>query len=209
MFLLFAHAFKAQSLAQLNKGTLSDEEYAVQKNELLKNGKVVPLTIFDGDSMPYISLATCKVEGEHMYLTKKEKRRFKTLERRVKKVYPYAREARIRLRLYNDTLMSMKNELQRKAYMKKAEKEIKKEFFKDLQNLTISEGRILIRLIDRETGDTSYELLKELRGAMSAVFWQTLAKLWGNDLKTKYDPTVGEDKLIEQIIINLENGAYD
>ncbi|MFK5968672.1 MAG: DUF4294 domain-containing protein, partial [Candidatus Marithrix sp.] len=85
------------------------------------------------------------------------------------------------------------------------EKELKKEFEDELKNLTMTQGKLLIKLVDRETGKTTYELVKQLRGSLSAFFWQSLAKLFGSNLKTEYD-AAGEDKLIEDILIRIDNG---
>ena len=74
-----------------------------------------------------------------------------------------------------------------------------------MKKLTVNQGRILLKLIDRETGNTSYELVKELRGTISAVFWQTIARLFGSDLRAQYDPK-GEDKLIERVVRMIETG---
>lgn len=79
------------------------------------------------------------------------------------------------------------------------------DFGTELKKLTITQGRILLKLIDRETGDTSYELLKELRGSISAVFWQTIARIFGSDLKSQYDPK-GDDFLIERVVKLIETG---
>jgi hypothetical protein len=85
------------------------------------------------------------------------------------------------------------------------ENELMEEFSDELKSLTITQGRLLIKLIDRETGNTSYELLRELRGSFSAFFWQTVARLFGSNLKTTFDAE-GEDKLIDQIVVLIENG---
>ena len=79
------------------------------------------------------------------------------------------------------------------------------EFEEELRSLTITQGRLLIKLIDRETGHTSFELVRELRGSFPAFFWQTIARLFGSNLKTKFDPA-GEDELIDQIILLIESG---
>ena len=187
----------------------SAEEYEAKKDELLRNGTVAYVTVINGDTMPFMHLPAMVVTSQRVFKSKKQRRRYRNLERKVRKVYPYAHEAGIRLAMFDDTLSKMTNEIARKSYTKKAEKQIKKEFTKDLTKLTMSEGRILVRLIDRETGRSSYQLLRELRGAFSATFWQTFAKMWGNDLKSEYDPSQGMDKYIEEIIVNIENGAYD
>ncbi len=189
--------------------TISEEEYQKNKDQLLEKGVVTYVTVFQGDTMPMMQFEPVKVSSQRVFKSKKQRRRYRNLERKVRRTYPYAKEAGIRLKIYNDTLSKIKNEIKRKAYTKKAEKQIKKEFMKDLTKLTISEGRILVRLVDRETGQSSYQLLRELRGVISATFWQTFAKIWGNNLKNRYDPSQGEDKIIEQIIKNIENGAYD
>jgi len=87
------------------------------------------------------------------------------------------------------------------------EENLKKEFTEDLKNLTITQGRILIKLIDRETGKSSYTLIKELRGSFSAFMWQSLASLFNSSLKVEYDAE-GEDKPIEDAIRLIESGAF-
>ena len=89
--------------------------------------------------------------------------------------------------------------------MKQAEDELKAEFEGDLKKLSFKQGIILIKLVDRETGNTSYELVQELRGNFTAFFWQTFARLFGYNLKVKYDP-LGDDKEIEDIVVMIENG---
>ncbi|MBP5589974.1 MAG: DUF4294 domain-containing protein, partial [Bacteroidales bacterium] len=84
-------------------------------------------------------------------------------------------------------------------------KSIFKEFEGDVRKMTVSQGQILIKLIDRETQNTSYQLIKEYRGGLSAAFWQGVAKLFGTNLKATYD-TYGEDSLIELIVQDIESG---
>ena len=102
-------------------------------------------------------------------------------------------------------MMSLKTEREQRQYIKQVEAEIMDKYEDDLKGLNITQGRILLKLIDRETGETSYELLKELKGSFSAVFWQTLARIFGNNLKSEFDPE-GEDKLLNEIMILMENG---
>ncbi|MFW5886161.1 MAG: DUF4294 domain-containing protein [Bacteroidota bacterium] len=134
-----------------------------------------------------------------------EERKYRRLIRNVKKAYPYAKLAGKKLNEVNDYMCTLQTEKQRKEYIKQVEQELKDEFEEDLKNLTITQGRILIKLVDRETGETSYELVKELKGSFSAFFWQALARLFGSNLKTEYDPA-GEDKLIEDIVQKIERG---
>ncbi len=94
---------------------------------------------------------------------------------------------------------------ERKALMKQAEKELRNEYTDDLKNMTFSQGKILIKLVYRETGNTSYALVKELRGKFTAFFWQTFARIFGFNLKVGYDPE-GEDMQIEAIVRLIEAG---
>jgi hypothetical protein len=87
------------------------------------------------------------------------------------------------------------------------EDDLKAEFEGELRKLTVTQGRILLRLVDRETGNTTYEILKEFRGSVSALFWQGIAWVVGTNLKTQYNPSSGEDKTIEQIIKQIEEGS--
>ena len=109
-----------------------------------------------------------------------------------------------KLRGYEGELAAIDSERKKKKFYKKVEKELKAEFGDELTKLTISQGRILIKLIDRETGDTSYELVSELRGNFSAFFWQGLARIFGHNLKSNYDPE-GEDRMIEEIVQRIES----
>jgi hypothetical protein len=103
-------------------------------------------------------------------------------------------------------LASLKTEKEQRQYIKQVEQEIVDEYEDDLKKLTITQGRILLKLIDRETGETSYELLKELKGSFNAFFWQTLARIFGHNLKSEFDPE-GEDKLLDEIMSLIEAGA--
>ena len=100
-------------------------------------------------------------------------------------------------------MATLETEKEQRAYIKQVEQELLRDYKEDLKKMTVTQGRILIKLVDRETGDTSYELVKELRGNLSAAFWQALARLFGSNLKSEYDAE-GEDRLIEEIILLIE-----
>jgi len=99
----------------------------------------------------------------------------------------------------------MKTEREKREYIAKVEKELINQYEKELTKLTISQGKMLIKLIDRETGLTSYELVKELKGGFSATFWQGIARIFGSNLKLKFDPQ-GEDKILNELIFLYEQG---
>ncbi len=125
----------------------------------------------------------------------------------VKKVYPYAKIAGEKMKEYDTILAGISNTSERKRLMKQAEEEISNEYTEELKKLTFSQGAILIRLIDRETGNTSYQVVQELRGKVRAFFYQGFARIWGYNLKSEYDPSTNrEDDEIETIITLLERG---
>jgi hypothetical protein len=168
-------------------------------------GTIVYTTIINGDTIPYVTLREFTVYAEMQFNSSFFADKYGRLKRDVKKAYPYAKIAGQKLKQYNDVIARLDNEAKKKKYLKLAEDEIKREFEGDLKKLTLRQGRILIKLIDRETGSSSYNLVKELRGSFSAFMWQSLARLFGSNLKEKYDPK-GEDALIEEIVLKIENG---
>lgn len=162
-------------------------------------------TVYQGDTIPMRYLDVVTISGYVCPLSEAEKRKYKKLIKNVKVVYPYAKQAGKLLDRYTIVLQQAKNDSQRKKIMKQAEKEIENKFGPSLKKLNRSQGKILIRLIDRETGSDSYALVKELRGSFRAAFYQTLGKLFGYNLRTKYDPeNNSEDRIIERIIYGIE-----
>jgi len=166
---------------------------------------VVNARILDGDTIPVIALQELKVYAFKPYKNKKEARRMTKLIRNVKIVYPYAKIAGIKLREYEEILAGVEDKKTRKKIMKQAEKDIEEEFGDDLRDFTFSQGKILIKLVYRETGESSYELVAELRGKFRAFFWQAFARIFGFNLKNGYDPK-GEDADIEFIVQMIEAG---
>lgn len=131
--------------------------------------------------------------------------RYRTLIRNVKVAYPYAKIAGEKLRELDARLVNMPSERQRKAFIDSYEKELKDEFEDKLTRLTISQGRILIKLIDREVDHSTFFVITEIKGKFKAVFWQGIARLFGSNLKSEYKPE-GEDAIIEEIIMMIEAG---
>ena len=139
------------------------------------------------------------------FKTSTERKQYFILKRRVLKVYPYALLAKDKLETIQLGLDSIPKRRHKKRYTKEVAKWIKEEYSEKLKSLTMSEGRILVKLIYRETKITSYQIVKSYRGRFNAFFWQTIAKFWDNNLKTEYDPVnVREDMLIEHILIQAK-----
>lgn len=175
---------------------------------LAQSGKqpiVVKAKVLNGDTIPMMSLPEFRVKGYVIYRTPGEQRRYDKLVRNVKKVYPYARLAGIKLREYDQMMTGLTEKEQKKLY-KKAEEELKAQFGEELKALTVSQGHILLKLVDRETGNPTYNIVKELRGTFVAFFWQNLSRLFGYNLKEKYDPQ-GKDREIEMIVQRIEAGT--
>lgn len=169
--------------------------------------KHYPAVIVDGDTLAYIHLNPFCFSAERVFKSKRHKRRWTRTLKNVKKVYPYAILASARLKEYDRLLATIPNEHERKKRMKEEEKKIKKEFGQELKNLTMTQGRILIKLIDRETGNTTYDLVKDMRGSLSAFMWQSVALMFNSNMKKEYDAE-NEDKDIEAAIKLIENGMY-
>ncbi len=166
---------------------------------------VTRTVIVDGDTIPNVAIEEVVVFPELVFKNRWQSRRYSKLIRDVSKAYPYAKYAKERLDEMEANFLKLETDKERKKYIKMVEDELMKEFGDELKKLTITQGRILLKLIDRETGDTSYELLKELRGSVSAFFWQAIARLFGTDLKSQYDP-YGDDVLIERVVRLIETG---
>ena len=126
-------------------------------------------------------------------------RRYSRLERRVLKVWPYAEFAGLAMDSLESELAAIESPKARKTLIERKEEALKARFEGELRKLTVREGVILIRLIDRQANRTTYGVVKELKGRLSAFMWQGLARLFGHDLKSEYDPD-GDDAAIEHII---------
>jgi hypothetical protein len=157
------------------------------------------------DSTLHFDLKPIDIFPDKKDMSPRQFREYTLLELKVKKVYPIAKVAAIKLAEYNRVYSSFKTERERRRYVKGVEKELFKEYEEELRTMRVSEGRILIKLLDRETGNSSFEIIKEFKGGFSAFFWQSVAKLFGHDLKAQYDPVM-EDRLIEYIILQIDLG---
>jgi len=172
----------------------------------MPNGSFKTLTtVIDGDTIPLINLAPVEIIESLSPEAAARMKVYLKLRRDVLRAYPYARLAEMQLKYVNDSIQKIKTERERKRFIKETEKQLKKDFEKELKNLTITQGRILIKLVDRQTGNSSYHLVKELRGSFQAFFWQGLARLFGENLKSEYD-SAGEDAMIENIVQQIERG---
>ena len=161
------------------------------------------MIIIEGDSIfrQSIALEEVYVFGKLEFSSYGDKLKYYILRRKTFKVYPYAKMASERLEELNDSLLKIKRKRKRKKFTKNLQKYIEEEFSEELKKLTRTEGQILIKLIYRQTGNTSYGLVKELRSGWRAFWYNSTAKMFKISLKEEYHPeSIHEDYLIEDIL---------
>jgi hypothetical protein len=183
---------QSDSLKQIND-TTKGRSYLLQK--VNRNGV----------TMPEVEIKEVTVYAHPLFPRKSDFRKYERLVFNLKKVYPYAIVVRNRLSRVDAEMKNIDNENDRKEYLKKVEKDVFAEYEGAVRDMTITQGRLLIKLIDRETQNTSYTLIKDYRGKVAAAFWQGIARIFGTNLKEEYDP-YGEDALIESIILEIDSG---
>lgn len=158
----------------------------------------VAITNVNDELIPWVGLPEIVIVDTRIFKSPLEKAKFNRLRYNVLKVMPYAMFARQRYGILQTDLAHAKNKKEQRMLVKAFEGEIKTMFNREIKNLTITQGGILIKLIDRETGNSSYDLVKEMKGGFTAFFYQSIARIFGNNLKNQYDPQ--EDRDIEAII---------
>ena len=168
------------------------------------NGTLYDAIILNGDTIPVVSLPAAKATAKRVFKSKKARKKYYRLAYHVKKVLPYAKLAGKRMKEVEAEVATM-DKRDRKKRMKELEKEIKRDYEGELTKLSFTQGRILIKLLDRETGSISYDIVKEFRGGFTAWFFQGIAKMFDYDLKSEYDHE-GDDKIIEEVVKQVEQG---
>jgi hypothetical protein len=168
-------------------------------------GHSMEIIVWNGDTLYVSGLEEAVIQPRKRAAANRDLRQYRKLVYNVKKVYPYAKLAGLKYAQVSAHLQTLKSGKEQREYIRQVEEEILTQYEEDLQRLTVTQGRILIKLIDRETSKTSYEVVKDLRGSFQAAFWQTIARIFGSNLKTEFDPE-GEDKVLNEIMIMIENG---
>ena len=169
------------------------------------NGYIVPVCVYKGDTIPAVQLPNVYIFRPLKFKNEKERREYYRLVRNVKKTLPLAREinrAVIETYEYIETLPDKKA---REKHLKLVEKGLKEQYTPIMKKLTFSQGKLLIKLVNRQTDSSSYELVKAFMGPFKAGFYQTFAALFGASLKKEYHPE-GEDRLTERVALLVENG---
>ena len=166
---------------------------------------IVGASDHEGKKIPHIILPTYYAYAPLIFKNQKEQRYYGRLVRDVKKTIPLAAEIRDIIYDTEEHLKTLPNDKARKKFLDKKEKELKEAYTPKMKKLTFRQGKLLIKLIDRECDQSAYQLIKLFMGSFKAVFYQSFAKLFGASLKKTYDPT-GEDFMIERVVVLVLNG---
>lgn len=169
------------------------------------NGRLVPMCIYEGDTIPCVQLRTVYIFKPLKFKNEKERMEYYRLVRNVKKVYPISKEINQAIIETYEYLQTLPNDKARQKHIKRVEKGLKEQYTPRMKKLSYAQGKLLIKLVDRQSNSTSYELVKAFMGPFKAGFYQTFAALFGASLKKDYDP-LGEDKLTERVVLMVENG---
>ena len=182
---LFSYSFAQENNSGMVQG----------KNDTIK---VYATRDFDGKMIPWIPLADVTIKTTRVFRTPEARFQYDRLRYNVLKVLPYAKFARNRYTKLNQDLALTSNKKEQRQLVRACDKEIKDMFNREVKNMTVSQGEILIKLIDRETGKSTYDLVKELRGGVTAFLYQSIARVSGHNLKHQYNAQ--EERDIEAII---------
>ncbi|MBS7564604.1 DUF4294 domain-containing protein [Mucilaginibacter sp. Bleaf8] len=188
-FLLFLCCIAVQGMSQTKLSRVK-----MGKNDTIKTY----MTELDGELVPWIVGQDVNIVDVRIFASEDDRRAYNRLKYNVYKVIPYARIAGDKYRQLQRDLATTSDKGKQKEMVKNCEKQVKELFNREVKNLTISQGEILIKLIDRETGTTSYELAKQLKGGFHAFMFQSVARIFGHNLKETYDPEQERD--IEAIL---------
>lgn len=203
LFLILFYVFAANLFGQ-------QQDSLIQKNDSLPGRYyLIQKVERDGVVMPEVEIKEVAIIGRSTRRSAsaaaRDYRRNERLIYNIKKVYPYAIIAREQLSQVNSELEALGTERRQRLYLDEVEKKMFAEYKNEITNLTVTQGKILIKLIDRETQNTSFELIRLYRGRISASFWQGIARLFGSNLKAEYD-RYGEDAEMEMIVQDIEAG---
>ena len=157
-------------------------------------------TVDKGDTIPLVHILPIR-----KYARKPDMRRYQRLIRQVKKCYSLAKQARVEMEKMERQLLAVKDKKEQEKLAKELQKQLIKQYTPVILKMTISEGKVLLKLIDRETEYTAFQIIKDFRGGFVAGFWQMFAKMFGNNLKLEYEPET-KDRILEQIVTYYEMG---
>ena len=189
----------------LSLGSLVCHAQQQPRTDMSKSIYLTPMCVYNGDTIPYVKLPTVYIFKPLKFKNKREITKYYKLIRDVKKVLPISKEINRAIIETYEYLQTIPTEKERQKHLKAVEKGLKEQYTPRMKKLSFAQGKLLIKLVDRQTNSTSYELVKAFMGPFKAGFYQTFAALFGASLKKQYDPS-GEDALTERVILMVENG---
>ena len=207
IFLIVASVFSGQALSQI--GPPPPKEQPGLPNTppmpvLGPNDTIpVPAMVHQAEWIPGQNLEWIWVQAPLPAHLKKKRAEWTKLRNAVYVTYPFAKRAGAVMNEINAQLKTVSSESKRKSIIKSREKELKKEFTKPMSDLSVYQGKVLMKLINRQTGNNCYEIIKEYKGGLTARCWQTVAFFFGSNLKQAYNAS-GDDKEIEMIVMEVE-----
>ncbi len=160
---------------------------------------------YQGEMIPWFVLNDVYVFGNLVFKSQRQAKKYYKIAANIKKVYPIAKEIQREIERQIHHMDSLPDKKSRDVYLKQMEKELMKQYKPRLKKLTFSQGKLLIKLIDRQCNQTSYQLIKTYMGGFKAGFWNAFATIFGASLKKEYDPDV-DDRLTERCILLIESG---
>ncbi len=163
------------------------------------------VVIVNGDTLWHIDLKEVVIFPPKTFKNRNQEKQYWRLVYNIKKVLPYSKIIAATVTEVEYKLGSITNDRERRVFIKSMEDSLWKRYEADMRQMTTTQGELLFKLVDRETANSSFYWIESFRGSVSAFFWQGVARLFGTNLKSKYDPK-GEDALIEQIVSYIEKG---
>jgi hypothetical protein len=170
-----------------------------------KNVMLVPMCIYQGDTIPCVTLPEVYIFKPLIFKNRREQVAYNKLVRDVKRVLPISKEVNRAIIETYEYMQTLPPGKPREEHIKRVEKGLKEQYMPIMKKLTFSQGKLLIKLVDRQTNQSSYEIVKAFLGSFRAGFYQAFAALFGASLKKEYNPDK-EDRLTERVILLVENG---
>lgn len=164
--------------------------------------------IYEGDTVPIFNLRPVHIFAQKKFKNDKEREKYTKLVRDVKKTYPYARMISTSIIETYEYMQTLPDEKSKQKHLEEIQKYMMKTYKPEMKKMTKNQGKILVKLIDRQCNTSSYSIVKSLVGDLKASFYNTFAGLFGNSLKSRYDPN-GKDMEIEAIVLQIEDGTID
>ncbi|WP_321478822.1 DUF4294 domain-containing protein [uncultured Bacteroides sp.] len=166
---------------------------------------LVPVCVYKGDTIPWIQLPQVYIFKPLKFKNDKEKRNYYRLVYNIKKTLPISKEINKAIIETYEYIETLPNEKAKQKHIKRVEKGLKEQYTARMKKLSFKQGKLLIKLIDRQSNQTSYEIVKAFMGPFKAGLYQAFAGLFGASLRKQYDPQ-GKDKLIERVVLLVESG---